>query len=669
MIHNHSSGKYRLWRKVLSVCIAFAMICSVSISAFAVEASSETANENIETVQSGSAEEAEELTAAEAENDQSVDGSQLEEPVVTTGDENTEEPTDVIETPSDDPEQPEEPSVEPGEDNEQPADPTVTEQPEEPTVTEQPEEPAATPAEDADASADEVQDVEMEVQSAKWLWPTTAPKPTTVPTETKAAIYYLSSPDGVPGSNDTDYWSPESDQSKLLGEIDVTNATWKNNKNVVSNVSNYITKWPDGTTSSSWTVRRTDNEIKVDNKTYFNYILDSIWEAYKKNVREKLQVTDLTEDDVTEITLVPFKISRDNSTTENQYYHIDCTINIKCSKVFAAKFWVKEPESNDYKLVDAANYKKDSSVNKTSIVQIGSTREIDGITYILDGWYPEKDPNGNDNNSKISNEKWPYSPNETELADGTVNFYAHYAPLYTSVDIKKNVTGNMGDKSKKFNFIISVVNGNTNLPFKIGETQYTGSTTITLSDKQTTRLTQVPVGATVTITEDDYYSNDRYTPSYTIDDNPSVSNNREAKITSISRRDNDVSHEVTFTNNKDAIPDTGLDLNTTPYILALGIVAAGAERFPQTEALNHEHEKLKEWFRTVRFRKVLFGGVDEIHLWKKLEELNQIYETSLSAERARYDALIADHQKSCDAMIRKYKELAERGTTGQDTNV
>ena len=46
-------------------------------------------------------------------------------------------------------------------------------------------------------------------------------------------------------------------------------------------------------------------------------------------------------------------------------------------------------------------------------------------------------------------------------------------------------------------------------------------------------------------------------------------------------------------------------------------------------------------------------------LRKKLEELNQIYETSLSAERARYDALIADHQKSCDAMIRKYKELAE----------
>ena len=418
--------------------------------------------------------------------------------------------------------------------------------------------------------------MELEAQSAKWIWPTTAPKPTTVPTETRAAIYYLSSPDGVPGSNDTDYWSPKSDQSKLLGEINVTNATWVNNKNVVSNVSSYITKWPDGTTNSSWTVRRTDSAIEVDNKTYFNYILDSIWDAYKNNVKEKLQVTDLTKDDVTEITLEPFKISRDNSTTKNQYYHIDCTINIKCSKVFAAKFWVKEPGSNDYKLVDAANYKKDSLVNKTSIVQIGSTKEIDGITYILDGWYPESDPNGNDNNSKISNEKWPYSPNETELADGTVNFYAHYTPLYTTVKIKKLVTGSMGDKSKAFHFKVSVVNGDINLPFNIGATQYSGSADITLSDNQTTMLTKVPVGATVTITEDDY-SSSRYTTSYTIGGSDSTIGNTVeiSNIQQLNENEN-TAHEVTFTNNKDAIPDTGLDFNTTPYILALGIVAVGA---------------------------------------------------------------------------------------------
>lgn len=95
---------------------------------------------------------------------------------------------------------------------------------------------------------------------------------------------------------------------------------------------------------------------------------------------------------------------------------------------------------------------------------------------------------------------------------------------------------------------------------------------------------------------------------------------------------------------------------------------AQPERLPETKtkALNHEQEKLRQWFQEVKFRKVLFGGVDEIQLWKKLKELNQIYETSLSAERARYDALLADYQKSCNAVIRKYKKLAESRDTGQD---
>lgn len=95
---------------------------------------------------------------------------------------------------------------------------------------------------------------------------------------------------------------------------------------------------------------------------------------------------------------------------------------------------------------------------------------------------------------------------------------------------------------------------------------------------------------------------------------------------------------------------------------------AQPERLPETKtkALNHEQEKLRQWFQEVKFRKVLFGGVDEIQLWKKLEELNQIYETSLSAERARYDALLADHQRSCNAVIHKYKKLAESRNTGQD---
>jgi len=130
----------------------------------------------------------------------------------------------------------------------------------------------------------------------------------------------------------------------------------------------------------------------------------------------------------------------------------------------------------------------------------------------------------------------------------------------------------MGDKSKPFHFKVSVVKGNTNLPFKIDKTQYTDPTEITLSDNQTTALTQVPVGATVTITEDNYSG---YTTSCTIDGSASAGG-RTATISNIQQNNENAAHEVTFTNNKEAIPDTGLNLGTTPYILALGIVALGA---------------------------------------------------------------------------------------------
>lgn len=584
MIHNHSSGKHRLWRKILAVCIAFAMICSVSISAFAVEASSETANENTETVQSGSAEEAEELTATEAENDQSVDESQSEEPAVTTGDENTEEPIDVIEAPSEDPEQPEEPSVEPSEDNEQPAEPTVTEQPEEPTVTEQPKEPAATPAGDADASVDEVQDVELEAQAdAQTVQDIELEQDPVAVQERwnfykkKAAIYYLANPAGDPWTNDTGAWAPTEETSNTLGTIDIENAKWEDGyvgntvykeKNIKENVSNHITSWPDGSTGTTWTVKSGNTTTG----SYFTFILDSIWENYKKAISEDtgININNLDKSDILEITLTPRKISRDNG---GKYpYHIDCALSIKSRSAFTAKFWVKNPNDTEYTQVDAKNYKTGDSIIKTE--QGENEKVIDGITYVLDGWYPENDGGGACGDQKITT--WPHRPTDPELADGTVNFYAHYIPLYTTVNIKKIVTGNMGDKSKAFHFKVSVVNGNINLPFNIGATQYSGSADITLSDNQTTMVTKVPVGATVTITENDY-SGSRYTTSYTIGGSDSTIGNT-AEISNIQQlnEDENTAHEVTFTNNKDAIPDTGLDLNTTPYILALGIVAAGA---------------------------------------------------------------------------------------------
>ena len=559
MIHNHSSGKHGLLRKMLAVCIAFAMICSVSISAFSVEASSENTDE---TVQSVMTEEEGDPEAAEAETDseQTPGEEQTEEPEVTPPEENVENPDADNAEPT------------PSEDNEQPADPTVTEQPEEPTVTEQ---PTATPTQVEELEKDKA-DSEVQTQDAKAKWPTPTPASSTTYSG-KAAIYYLANPAGDPWTNDTGAWAPAQETSNTIGNINTDGATWEDGyvgntvykeKNIKSNVSKYINSWPDGSKGTTWTVKRGD----ATTGSYFTFVLDSIWDNYKTAISKDtgIALRDLNKEDILEITLTPRKISRDNGGTYP--YHIDCALSIKSKSVFTAKFWVKDPGETDYTQVDAKNYKTGDSVVETTKAEIGSTKEVNGIIYVLDGWYPENETGGAYKDQKITN--WNYTPNATELADGTVNFYAHYIPLYTSVNIKKLVTGNMGDKNKPFRFTVSVVNGNTNLPFKIDETQYTGSTKITLSDNQTRKLTQVPVGATVTITEDDY-SGSRYTTSCTIDGSASAGD-RIATISNIQQLNNDTAHEVIFTNNKEAIPDTGLNLGTTPYILALGIVALGA---------------------------------------------------------------------------------------------
>ena len=63
---------------------------------------------------------------------------------------------------------------------------------------------------------------------------------------------------------------------------------------------------------------------------------------------------------------------------------------------------------------------------------------------------------------------------------------------------------------------------------------------------------------------------------------------------------------------------------------------AGAEE----TCISPEQEAIIRWFRTVKFRKNLLGGVDEAAMWKKLEELYALYEAAIRAERTRYNVLL-----------------------------
>ena len=274
--------------------------------------------------------------------------------------------------------------------------------------------------------------------------------------------------------------------------------------------------------------------------------------------------------------MTPFKISRANG--GGQDYHIDCTISVKCSKVFTAKFWVKKPGATDYTLVDAKNYKADSKVTKTIKEEIGSHKKENGVTYVLTGWYAENDTTHGPKGDLVST--WPHTPTPAQLEDGTVNFYAEYVPMYSQVTVSKTVTGALGDKAKEFSFTLNVTDSAGNaitggIKAKKSSNEETSNIgngyQFTLKNGENIVFTNVPTGATVTVTENDYTgTNGGYTTSYVVDNGQSTGG-LEAKLENISAGN----HTIAFTNSKDVIPDTGITLHSMPYLLVLAGVLVG----------------------------------------------------------------------------------------------
>lgn len=544
MIHNHSSGKIRLLKKILAVCMVVAMIGSISITAFTADTGRESETEAVQQSETM------DTSAYESEED--------------TG--NEQEPAEIeteTETPM-------------TEDDTETETETETEMPETPETDAPVETPETPEIKDVHLDADvNAADGENGEESDYTRLNYTG----------DAAIYYLIRPDAVPGSNATDQWKPDGGQSPLYGVIDTTGATWDRawdnkigaeiEKNITIDVGSYVKSWPDGSSGSSWSVKK--------GNANFSYILDSIWDAYQAVIEQELKVTNLKKDSITEIVLTPFKISRNNviepgeanyENHERQYHHIDCTISVVNPDIYTARFSVRFPEEEKYTQIDAKNYLKGTKVVVTK-KDTEATRTVGDITYQKGArWYGENEK-GEAYGNFVS---WQYAPTDRDLADGTVNFYKHYEPqAVTSLQIQKLVTGGMGDKSKPFRFQVSVKNagnGNSDVKFKMDGTEYDGSASFELTDQGTVTLTDLPVGATITVTEDDYTGSGqgKYTTSCQIDG--TQTDGREAVLSRIQTREN--GHTIIFTNNKEAIPDVGIHLDVLPYILIIGMAVLGA---------------------------------------------------------------------------------------------
>lgn len=421
-----------------------------------------------------------------------------------------------------------------------------------------------------------------------------------------AAIYFLSSPDGVPGSNDVGQWSPKTDQSGLLAEINVADATWVDGttvggryiENIKSNVGSYINLWPDGITSGgTWTLKRTDTQTVVGGKTAFNYVLDSVWNKYEASVRNSVGVSNLAKTDISEIKLKAFKISRNNSDKANQWYHIDCTIDIVSDKVFAARFSVKYPGDTDYTSVDAKNYLTGSKVSNTTVVDDpnakikvpSTTTDKNGVIYQLKGWYPEKAFGGpyEESGKKNLTGDWGegYPPSTEELADGTVNFYAEYVPVSADLTISKTVTGMLGDTDKAFTF--QILNGdnqpvtltNDNCQFDDGSGTLLESGTdgkFTLKHGGTVTIKNLPVGTyTVTELETSIGELKNYKTTWLHDSGSDSDNKTENSTRTATVEMKSEKRTLNFTNECTLQPDLGVLLDTLPYIVILAVVAGG----------------------------------------------------------------------------------------------
>ena len=410
-----------------------------------------------------------------------------------------------------------------------------------------------------------------------------------------AYIYFLKLPTGDPMNNDTGEWAPTANQSKLKAKISTAGATWTNgytsdnsaipNKNIVTGngqiLTNYITSWPDGSTGTTWTVKKNDPTTGG----YFTSIWNEISGNYIASIKKDTGINDLTVDDITEIILTPRKISRNNGGSQN--YHIDCAISVVTKKVFTAKFMVKDPTKGEEKWsqVDSKNYKEGEAVIKTTAVKIGTTKTtVEGVRYELKGWYTE-DPLGDINvhGPKIEDDEWldrgtndyGYLTTSTDAVreDGTVYFYAVWEPETQKPirTITKKVEGLFGDRSKQFRIAVT------------GPNNFRQEFTLAHGENGTLDNLMVQVRDVITITEYDASDYDTtaqiyYGSSGLLGANGQEFTGENEKTTTITITDDMIDLDeinITVTNEKDAPVDNGVLLDTLPYILILVVVAGG----------------------------------------------------------------------------------------------
>ena len=369
------------------------------------------------------------------------------------------------------------------------------------------------------------------------------------------------------------------------------NAAWVDR---TDDAGNTVKAWsmPLNTVGHKWV--QGNHKWDTENWDYYGEkdIVVQILEEYSAKIREQNKWNKdwtLTREDIKAVYLIPYKISKNNGAIGKgddkkiQDTHIDCVIQVDLRGYYTAEFYVQNTETGGYELKNTKLYKYNESVPEFNGK---STEELKKENYTFDGWYVE-DSTGNAPDFARGHVEFEFTPtNDKELSetDRVVKFYAQYVRNTQQLTVSKTVTGMLGDTNKTFTFQLKDAKGNAVAIDSTDDTAIstTGNATwtgtdgkFTLKHGDTITFNKLPVGTYYVYELDEEGALKHYQTTWTGADTEQTtpiegSNERKATVTIGTD-----AKTLAFTNHCNLFPDTGVLLDTLPYIVILAVVAGG----------------------------------------------------------------------------------------------
>jgi len=185
-----------------------------------------------------------------------------------------------------------------------------------------------------------------------------------------------------------------------------------------------------------------------------------------------------------------------------------------------------------------------------------NTLERDTVYHLTDNEYEYLYVYVVDNNGELEIDSYV-------IGDGVKEF-EYYGKLATNtLEVKKVVKGNQASVFQKFNVTISVKRAIPNMTYNLGEehklvtdSKGNGTTTLPLGHNQVVRITDLPIGSSYTVSEDeeDYIQTTEGKTSWLF-------------------RTPDQKQVVVFTNKKDGLIPTGILLNNGTILIGIGLIS------------------------------------------------------------------------------------------------